>query len=548
MEPIPAPIKAYSYLRFSTPEQMRGDSFRRQSSMAEAYALQHGLELDTTLTLHDLGVSAFRGKNLTAESQLGFFLRAIEEGIVPAGSYLLVESLDRISRQTARKALRALESVVDAGAVLVTLNDGRKYDKDNLDDDPVALLLSILTFMRAHEESAMKASRLKAAWAEKRNQASKARKPMTSICPAWLDLDRKTGVFHEVPERVQVVRRIFDMTLQGVGQGVIAQALNREGVPVFGRGMHWHRTYIAKILDNPAVRGVFVPHVQDQSSGKLVRLALEPVPNYYPAIIDADTMERLQSMRAESVQPRRGRHAAKPLNNIFGGLGRCASCGSTMTMTNKGDGNKYFVCTKAKAGAGCTYRTLPYQRIEDCFLSIWPALLETVPDASEQAKGVRQSLKTLGEHLGWINQTIGSIMQAIETADQRTPPSTLLERISELERERTTTQQLQQEYTLREQTLERNALALRVRSFQDAMSEIEIDKAKVNAMLRQLFSAVFISRESETLEFQWQHSAYSTPVHFAKDGTNTVQALTQPAIAPPVAPLPVAPEVPPFKA
>ena len=548
MQQQSAPIKAYSYLRFSTPEQMRGDSFRRQSSMAEAYALQHGLELDTTLTLHDLGVSAFRGKNLTAESQLGFFLRAIEDGIVPQGSYLLVESLDRISRQTARKALRALESVVDAGAVLVTLNDGRKYAKDNLDDDPVALLLSILTFMRAHEESAMKASRLKAVWAEKRTQASKTRKPMTSVCPAWLDLDRKTGVFHEVPERVQIVRRIFDLTLQGVGQGVIAQTLNREGVPVFGRGMYWHRTYIAKLLDNPAVRGVFVPHVQDESSGKLVRVALEPVPNYYPTIIDVDTLERLQAMRTGSVQPRRGRHAAKPLNNIFGGIARCAACGGSMTMTDKGDGNRYFVCARAKTGAGCTYKTLRYQRIEDCFLSIWPALLDTVPDASEQAKGVRQSLRTLEEHLEWINQTIASIMQAIETSDQRTAPATLLERLTELEREKAKTLQMQQEYTLREQTLEKNALVLRIRSLHDALTEAELNKAKANAALRQLFSGVLISWESETLAFQWQHSAYITPVHFAEDGTNTVRPLTRPAISPPIAPLPPVPEVPPFKA
>lgn len=546
MEQPTAPIKAYSYLRFSTPEQMRGDSYRRQSAMAEAYALQHDLQLDNTLTFHDLGVSAFRGRNLTADGQLGVFLEAIQKGVVPEGSYLLVESLDRISRQTARKALRALESVVDAGAVLVTLNDGRKYDKDNLDDDPMALLLSILTFMRAHEESAMKASRLKAAWAEKRTQANQHKKPMTSSCPAWLDLHRKTGLFHEVPERVQVVRRIFDMTLDGAGQEGIAQILNREGVPPFGRGMFWHRTYIAKILDNPAVQGVFVPHVQDQTSGRLVRQPLDPIPNYYPAIIDAETIERLQSMRAGSVQPRRGRHAAKPLNNIFGGLGRCAACGCTMTMTNKGDGNKYFVCTKAKAGAGCTYKTLPYQRIEDCFLSVWPALLDSVPDASEQAKGVRQSLQTLREHLDWINQTIAGIIQAIESSAQRPAPATLLERLSELELERTSTLKMRQEYILREQTLERNTLSFRIQALRDSLVGAEIDKAKTNAILRQLFSGILISKESETLEFQWQHSVYKTPVHFSKDGSNSVRQLTRPVAMPLVPPLPTVPEVPNF--
>jgi hypothetical protein len=33
--------KAYSYLRFSTPEQRKGDSFRRQWEKAKAYADRH---------------------------------------------------------------------------------------------------------------------------------------------------------------------------------------------------------------------------------------------------------------------------------------------------------------------------------------------------------------------------------------------------------------------------------------------------------------------------------------------------------------------------
>jgi DNA invertase Pin-like site-specific DNA recombinase len=39
---------AYSYLRFSTPEQMQGDSFRRQTEAAKVYAERHGLTLEGT--------------------------------------------------------------------------------------------------------------------------------------------------------------------------------------------------------------------------------------------------------------------------------------------------------------------------------------------------------------------------------------------------------------------------------------------------------------------------------------------------------------------
>ena len=97
--------RAYSYIRFSSPEQAKGDSLRRQMELAEQYAEAHGLELDTELTFRDLGVSAYRGLNVET-GELRAFLKAVEEGIVAPGSVLLVESLDRISRRVARKAVR----------------------------------------------------------------------------------------------------------------------------------------------------------------------------------------------------------------------------------------------------------------------------------------------------------------------------------------------------------------------------------------------------------------------------------------------------------
>ena len=116
--------RAYSYLRFSTPDQQRGDSFRRQTAAADAYVLKRGMTLDTELTFNDLGVSAYRGRN-SETGRLGDFLQAVEDGAVPAGSFLLVESLDRISRQAARRALRVLEDIVDRD-ITVTLNDERR--------------------------------------------------------------------------------------------------------------------------------------------------------------------------------------------------------------------------------------------------------------------------------------------------------------------------------------------------------------------------------------------------------------------------------------
>ena len=87
--------KAFSYLRMSTEEQLKGDSPRRQKTAA-AYAEEHNWELVDSL--ENIGISAFKGKNRKAGA-LKVFLDLVEKGKIPSGSFLLVESLDHLSRE-----------------------------------------------------------------------------------------------------------------------------------------------------------------------------------------------------------------------------------------------------------------------------------------------------------------------------------------------------------------------------------------------------------------------------------------------------------------
>ncbi len=77
--------KAYSYLRFSSPEQLKGDSFRRQWEAAKAYAARNALDLDETLTFHDMGMSGFKGAN-AQRGELALFRRGVEDGLIAEGS------------------------------------------------------------------------------------------------------------------------------------------------------------------------------------------------------------------------------------------------------------------------------------------------------------------------------------------------------------------------------------------------------------------------------------------------------------------------------
>src|SRR5262245_28390478 len=113
-------IKAYSYLRFSTPEQAQGHSFERQYKAAKDYASKHGLDLQD-VSFQDLGVSAYRGSNVT-EGALGQFIAAVDDGSVARGSYLLVENLDRLSRDRIMPALNRFSALLEKGVTVVTLS------------------------------------------------------------------------------------------------------------------------------------------------------------------------------------------------------------------------------------------------------------------------------------------------------------------------------------------------------------------------------------------------------------------------------------------
>jgi DNA invertase Pin-like site-specific DNA recombinase len=210
--------KAYSYTRFSTPEQAKGDSSTRQALAAERWAKQNSVELDTELTFRDEGVSAFDGLNVE-RGALGAFLRAVQNGDVPKGSWLLVENLDRISRQKPRRAARLMEDIIEAGVTVVDLHDGSQYSAQALDEDSLLLIGMVFRFIRANEESELKASRVAAARLRAREQFASDQpltKAYTKQLPGWLCWNDDTKQIEAIPERADVAEEGFVRSIRGI--------------------------------------------------------------------------------------------------------------------------------------------------------------------------------------------------------------------------------------------------------------------------------------------------------------------------------------------
>lgn len=495
--------KAYSYLRFSTPEQFKGDSFRRQHSMAVEYAARHGLALDQSLTFHDLGVSAFKGANAET-GQLGYFLEAVRAGLVPQGAYLLVEALDRISRLTPRKALRVLEDIVGAGVNVVTLNDGKVYTEDSLDSDHMSLIMAVVYFMRANEESATKARRLSQAWAGKRSNAGS--KPLTAMVPAWIRLDRESSRLVLIPERAELVREMFSDYVNGASLHSIANGLNERQVPCFGRAQFWHRSYITKILSNPAAQGDYIPHRQEYEGNKRVRIPLDPIRDYYPAVISRETFAEAQALHSSGTmaapKARTGQVA-----NLLAGLACCPLCGSTMTRVYKGTVKKAgvpkLVCTKAKAGAGCEYHGINLPAIEDVIVEKIEQVVSEVPSGTEN---LDDQITRQAAELGGLSDAISNLTEAI--AHSRASQA-LLAKLREAEAAEAEAQSrmdaLVEQFSLSFSPV----LSARLKVVEEAARSSPLDKARLNAGLRSVLSRVVIDFPAGNLVFHWKHGGES---------------------------------------
>ncbi|MGF6674048.1 recombinase family protein [Paraburkholderia tuberum] len=92
--------RIYTCARFSSSQQADGSSIARQDAYAEAWAEQHGLILDRSLRMEDRGKSAHKGEHVKKGGALGAFIERIKAGDVVPGDTLIVENLDRLSRQS----------------------------------------------------------------------------------------------------------------------------------------------------------------------------------------------------------------------------------------------------------------------------------------------------------------------------------------------------------------------------------------------------------------------------------------------------------------
>ena len=321
---------AYSYERVSQPQQAKGRGLGRQSDAALAWASAHGLTLDHSLQLSDAGRSASKGHHLT-KGALGRFLQLAQTGQLGDAPILLVEAIDRLSRQEPLDAIETiLTGLVGSGVRVITLEDGAEYSRDTLRSDPTKLLVLVVKMQAAYEYSARLGMRIRDSWDKVREQIRNGTiaRPR-QFCPAWCDWHPEHG--YSLNAKAETARLIMQM-LQDHGCYVVAQHLNANGVPTF-KGNRWNHANVRDVAYSPAIYGAIRLNTKPRD-----RSPVEIIEGLLPAVVSKEDALAVQRRFSE-----RSRSDARGPNTATRWIGQHLSyciCGKRMGCTTGGSPNR----------------------------------------------------------------------------------------------------------------------------------------------------------------------------------------------------------------
>ncbi|WP_010433289.1 recombinase family protein [Vibrio cyclitrophicus] len=334
---------AYSYIRFSSKAQAEGDSLRRQLQRTKEWCRKNNVELSDK-NFQDLGISAFKEKTRPSLDDL---FAAIQTDSIIEGDYIILENLDRLSRQGIDHTTEMLRKILRSGVNVVDLTNGLELNKTSL-NDLVSVIRIALAADLAYQESKKKSERVLAAKATQRKLVREG-KVINKRLPFWIT--NSDG--YRLNDKAQIVRDIIKQRTSGVGFHRIAMNLN--GAYEAPKAKHWSDTTIREIVKSRALYGSMV-----DKDGE--------VESVFPALI---SFTEWQAIQAEHVSSAGG----YTQHNHLARLVKC-ECGSAMskkiqkskTKTKTHEYNTWK-CVAATSG-GCEHKGVIRDLDVDIFKSL----------------------------------------------------------------------------------------------------------------------------------------------------------------------------------
>lgn len=336
---IPKTPHLFPLSRVSTTQQALKSGHERQQQGLGKLAEKFGLPLAPVMQLD--GISGFTGKHISDSTELGLFLKAVEEGLVAKGSILVCDDATRLSRMEIDDSSHLLTGIIRKGVGVYFSNDGTLLKKGD-SGLQVALLVALIHFSEGHAASKQKQRftySYTRSMAEKfiagSEYAFKDGRPVAiksmGAHPWWIDTSDGTVREHKV--YFSVAREVTEKLLSGWGSYRVVDWLNETYPPPITNMTkaratkrdlkRWGQTMITRWVSGGGDALTGTRRLTFKESGESFVLD-----GYYPSVATMAEVKRIQ----EQKDARRGSQSSKH-SSILAGINvlKCGYCGFAMT-------------------------------------------------------------------------------------------------------------------------------------------------------------------------------------------------------------------------
>ncbi|MCF5107527.1 hypothetical protein GIW56_11805 [Pseudomonas gessardii] len=393
--------KAYAYVRYSRAIQATGDSENRQLTALELFETTTGTKI--VEIVYDKGKSAFRGDNARS-GNFKEMLDRMQSGAIRRGDFLVVESIDRITRQRVLDGVELLQGILKKGINIYTTVDKKTYSYNDPSRDFENLLMISLIAKRSNEESETKSGRLLSAWKARKARAENGEviiKKGKSI-PYGLRVEDGKLVIHK--EEQEEIKTLFELLLK-FGINTAIAKINETSLK------KWNNGTLSKIIKHKTVIGCMATHrIEYTADGKSKKILTGFIENYYPNLIEPSLFYKaVDVLKSRKQKNWSGRRTEQDFN-IFKHCIFCEKCGGKMYYDHRGSRYKgkiypFFKCDNARVQKHiCTADNIRFEYVLG-------SLLESIKIINRVATEITRDFKGISTQARYLNPKINSLLK-----------------------------------------------------------------------------------------------------------------------------------------
>lgn len=388
-------------MRYSRITQESGDSEARQYNALERFTATTGVEIEEVI--YDRGKSAFRGDN----ARSGYFkeiLERINNRKIKNEDFLVVESIDRITRQRVLDGVELLQNILKKGIKIYTTSDQKIYSYSDPARDFENLMMIALIAQRANEESETKSKRLNSAWRKRREKAQNGEVIIKSGKAVPYGLRVIENQFVIIEEEQKEIEALFKLLLEyGINTSIVKiNEISKK---------KWNNGTLNKLIKAKTVIGCMPMHrVEYGDNGKSKKVLTGYIEDYYPRLIEPSLFYKaIDTMKNRKAKNWSGNRTEQDFN-IFKHQIFCAECGSKMYYDHRGSRYKdkiypFFKCDNARVQKHiCTAENVRFEYVLGSFLDSLKNIKKVGNSSSWQETG-------FGEKANRFNGAISNILK-----------------------------------------------------------------------------------------------------------------------------------------